>query len=526
MYAAGAEYFAPLEEYDRDTLRRYAEFCTSLRNLTKPQKSAIENCTRLAVEVQHPELVAAAVMRHIRSASTDRKLPLWYLLDSLVKKHESTFVPRFEPELEDLALEGMPWEVESAMGKLRGLVDSWQKVFPQSVLRRLDKAREERIKMFENKALYEKRRREEEVEWRKEEEDLEEAEGLDEYAQPCLRYLQGKCEYGDSCKLYHPEGKEGTLPPEARPGDWACDHCGSVNRHWRRRCFYCVGEKPQWRKGTSGIQMVDPEDERFHIFRQQFGYDPVDKDAAVTYWSEFFQGNTIDDWVADRSSTYRVRILGRAPRNDGEAELRTTVHYRDAATITTTANNGIDTMNILDEEGYAAKKRAMQSNTATIKLPQVPKMPCQDQVTWLHNKLSDMALNDPTMVGYFCQLTNVLKEAVVDNKTKLPDWIAYQLLDCYRIAFHSFLLERNKKGIKSFVPALHFASPFFTDIQGIMSKLVIPVESKWELEAAIQFVLNDATLASAKVPKVGLPRSVRGSAGVTQVVPPPPTKTK
>jgi len=317
MFAAGAEYFAPPEEYDRDTLRRLSVLCIKLRSISGLKKTPIEDAKDHAVAVRHVDLAAAAIKRHIKLAKGTRQLALWYVLDALVFDKTSPFRLAFQEDLADLALEAMPWDDKALVPQVQALVNTFTSKFSAPVLGMLDKARKDKLWRAANKAQWDMQKEEEERQWEREEKEHQDAEGLDEYAQPCMRYLQGKCELGDRCAFLHPPGKEGTLPPEARPGDWRCDQCGSVNRHWRRRCFHCPSEKPQYKKEMPDVlRLVRENDPKFDVFSAQFNYDPMDVQAAVQHWSPYFQGVASLQWRQDRSAAYRVRILRRAPRNE------------------------------------------------------------------------------------------------------------------------------------------------------------------------------------------------------------------
>eukprot|EP00658_Telonema_sp_P-2_P062113 TRINITY_DN50782_c0_g1_i1.p1 TRINITY_DN50782_c0_g1~~TRINITY_DN50782_c0_g1_i1.p1 ORF type:complete len:215 (-),score=43.63 TRINITY_DN50782_c0_g1_i1:58-624(-) len=105
-----------------------------------------------------------------------------------------------------------------------------------------------------------------------------------------MDYLQGKCSWGDQCKQLHPPNLKGSLPLECRLGDWKCV-CGTINRHFRRRCSSCPKEKPQYRRDQ---QVSVEEDLLTHPetfteeFRHQFGYNPNAKEEALKYWRKRF----------------------------------------------------------------------------------------------------------------------------------------------------------------------------------------------------------------------------------------------
>eukprot|EP00760_Papus_ankaliazontas_P004595 PhM_4_TR11979/c0_g1_i1/m.83930 len=526
MYAAGAEHFAPPEEFDRETLRRLAVLCTKLRSVPNAKRGTIQELSRLAVDVQQVDLASAAIKRHLKALGTQpnpapsKLLALWYVVDSLIKEHRTTFRVAFQDDLADLVVEGMPWECPEIGAKLQGLVNTWTSVFPAPIMSQIEASRKKRVWNREHPMEFKALRAEEEATWAREEGAHEDEDGLDEYAQPCMRYLQGKCEAGEDCPLFHPEGKEGTLPPEARPGDWRCDQCGSINRHWRRRCFHCPAEKPQYKKASADqIPLVAADDSRFDVFKAQFGYDAFDEDAAVEFWDKYFTNSatTTSDWISDRSAAYRVRILRRAPRSDEEAELRTTLHYVDAETIATKFHAAT-----FDDDGHVAKKRGLvtgasaaqhgQSSSTTMVLPSVPTMQTTDQLTWIHNKLVEAGPGDASFAGYLYRFVEAIKSGVSTQGAKFRDveWLGYIVLDVCRTAFHAFALERTKVGAASFQKGAHPAYPFFDDLGKVVASVPVPGPNRTEVDAMVRFVVG--CTASTQAPSVPLPNVLQGSA--------------
>ena len=354
----------PPEEYDNDTLRRLCLFCQVLHQLSWPSQQDIVTVAQNAIEVHNPELASAALKRHLKEScpsgdtpppaavpstedtrplvSLDRTRALWYVLDYLSKQHGAEFKVFLQADLPELALEAIPWEHDTESPKYELLVDRWVGVFDPDVLTNVNAARRKRLWRHAHPAEYAERQAREETLWALSAAEATEAEGLDEYAMPCFRYLAGKCEE-NPCPRLHPAGEEGTLPPEARPGDWRCPHCATLNRHFRRRCYYCPGEKPQYRAvhHTPGTRtrpggypvLTPPSDPRFDVFSAQFGYDPSDTHGATRHWVEYFAHTPLEDYLNERSAAYRVRILQRAPRNELERELRTSAHFPDLRSV-------------------------------------------------------------------------------------------------------------------------------------------------------------------------------------------------
>lgn len=146
-------------------------------------------------------------------------------------------------------------------------------------------------------------------------------------------------------------------------GDWKCQSCGVINRHYRRRCSNCVREKPQYKK-TRTVTAEDamlsaPDDSAQRALRQQFGYDPYAESEAVAHWKLRLGSTTVEDYLAERRAAYRVRILGRPPANALEERCKLQKHYPDV-------DLGPDTdLHLLltghnEEDGGPSAKRARQ----------------------------------------------------------------------------------------------------------------------------------------------------------------------
>lgn len=367
MFGGGEEYFQDPPEIDRDTLRHFATFAARLRAVEKPGKKSIAELAALAREVgdtnQAYELVVGTIFRHIKTWTGNKQLACWYVLDKLCKEDRDKYGYTASKYILEIGPDYIPYEDPAVAPKYESLVEHWEGVFPRHVVDALWMAKKERLWAVDHPAEVLQQQQEEEREWVREEDAAEDEDGLNDFGQPCIDYLQGRCTWGDSCRLLHPPGEEGSLPPECRMGDWKCQSCGVINRHYRRRCSNCVREKPQYKK-TRTVTAEDamlsaPDDSAQRALRQQFGYDPYAESEAVAHWKLRLGSTTVEDYLAERRAAYRVRILGRPPANALEERCKLQKHYPDV-------DLGPDTdLHLLltghnEEDGGPSAKRARQ----------------------------------------------------------------------------------------------------------------------------------------------------------------------
>lgn len=336
MLAGGEEYFQPPEAIDHDSLARFAAWCRKMRALEKPGQQSVATLARegdaVGPAMHVKEIIAGTVMRCIKHSTGMRRYAYWCLLDKMAKDYRSTFAFLFEQQLADVAADCIEWEDAALALKYERLLEHWDTVFDKALVQQLwSVRRQERLWAAKHPEEARRQREEEEALWDREINHSHDADGLDTYGEPCLEYLKGRCDWGDNCPRLHPPGLEGSLPPESRLGDWRCQGCGMINRHFRRRCFSCVREKPQYKRGSEAATSAEAravsraEDSFLAPLSQQFGYDPCDPAAAAKYWSEKLATPAlVAQYVEDRRRRYQSEILphmirGR-PGVDGEYE--------------------------------------------------------------------------------------------------------------------------------------------------------------------------------------------------------------
>ena len=302
----------------RDSLEAYAQMGGLLRSMTPKdatKRKTIDRLCELAEAVgtseQSTELVIGLLLRHIKSngstpqqvvavsqssdpeAANDvgkKQLGCWYVLDKLCRSDARDRYAHTASTYMTEVADYIPWENVKLAASYRALMEGWLGTFPEHVVQSLWESQELRRMRLQNPSDYRQQLLDEEQEWAREESNQLDDGKLNEYGQPCMDYLQGKCSWGDQCKQLHPPGLEGSLPPECRLGDWKCV-CGTINRHFRRRCSSCPKEKPQYRRDQQvSIEeklLTHPEDFST-TFRQQFGYDPNSNEEAIRYWRKRF----------------------------------------------------------------------------------------------------------------------------------------------------------------------------------------------------------------------------------------------
>lgn len=443
MFGGGEEYFHEPAPIDRDTLKRYADFCSTLRVLEKPGAKAIENAARLAKEVGASEvayeLVIGAIFRHVKSWAAEKQLAMWYVLHKLCRDDRDKYAFIAQKYILEVAAEHIPWET---MGhKYEQLVSNWDKIFPEHVIDAVWSGKKERMWAVQHQDEVARRAKEEEAEWLAEELRQQDESGLDAYGQPCMDYLQGKCSWGDQCKQLHPPGLEGTMPPECRLGDWKCTSCGVINRHFRRRCSSCVSEKPQYRK----LQVQQPEEkllscpETFPALRAQFGFDPTIEQECVQFWSDRLRNVSSGKWVDERRQQYMEKIVRRN---------------------NTTARNW-NTVAPPPEEEVAVALPQKRQRTETAAVVTVPEgTPSSVAVALIATATNERGALDPLFGRLLYQLVQEMKQLVQAKETLSPPQCA-SVMDTCRLAFSSWNVSPNQ--------AMHPAVPFFHELGALRS---------------------------------------------------------
>ena len=485
------EGFDAPKEYEIETLIRLNRFCRFLRTLLLPSQDNIKQATTLAKEIDDEELASAAIKRHLKQfayAREDSKISvseqepteaeinhqraLWYVLDSLVKDSTTHFKFFFQEDIIGLIEDSMPYKIPTESKKYKMLMDSWIGVFDATYLLRITEFQQKWVSEIEFGASLP----EEEVGRPAKRRALD-------FSPPCHEYLQGQC-FDDQCPFQHPLGEEGSLPAEAKPGDWQCTFCATINRHFRRRCTFCPTEKTQYYGRGDGEQsnitfrnevslfppVIPTNDPRFDCLRAQFGYDFMDEEEAKRYWDSYFEMTDIDQWEYDRSLFYRMRILKRPPQNDEEEEIAGTIHYPDIEAIDTHAEesntSGVWKIREQRSEDTSSKNQGKvapaalfqqklnlaseQASKDTVALPSVPAMAPPSQIAWIHKTLKETGAKGKKFSGYLCQFFLAIKKGVIEEKSfRHIKWLGVIIIDVFRAVFHSFIAFK-----KSFVESM------------------------------------------------------------------------
>ncbi|CAD2214857.1 hypothetical protein AGDE_10281 [Angomonas deanei] len=335
MYGGGEEFFLEPTSYDIETLTSFAKFSNALRQLEKPGKKAITEAVALARDVGDSnssyELVIGVLFRHIKTWSGNKQLSCWYVLDKLCKEDRDKYAFAAERYVLEIGRDYIPYEDEVLGPKYESLVEHWERVFSASVVEALWQSKRERLWAAEHPNEVIEQERKEEEEWEEQERAMQDIEGLNDFGQPCMDYLQGRCTWGDQCRLYHPPGEEGTLPFGCRNGDWKCKFCGVINRHFRLRCGNCVREKPQYKKervlAPEDVLLTKPDEAVQRVLKQQFGYNIYNREEAKKHWAMRLENTRIEDYLAERKAAYTVRILKKPAKTKMENACVNMKHY-------------------------------------------------------------------------------------------------------------------------------------------------------------------------------------------------------
>lgn len=494
MLGGGEENFAPPEEIDVETLTKFAKLCGELRALKKAGGATIARlavqCDEVGTTMTAKEAVAGLIFRFIMNKKGADQLKYWYLLDKLAKDYPQTFGYLFSLHIFEVATDCMPWEDPALFPKLESLVEHWDDVFPADVITRIYLSRTERQWAAKNPLEAARIREEEEAKWAEVEKQSIEEDGLDLYEQPCLAFLQGRCPWGAQCTQLHPAGLEGTLPSEARLGDWRCPGCGAVNRHFRRRCFSCPREKPQFRKGCSVKTKEEellshPDEEARAALRQRWGYDPENAADAVKHWAARFAREPPSAFVEARRNAYVSRILpavkkamqassaaavGTRRGRDGDDQQRG--GGRDALP---SSSGPAKASRAEGGSGVAANASAPPAGggpAVRVQLPQVPpELSAAQRVAYLCTKVIERGAHDADFAGFLFLLCKAMSEAVRDAKwsAKAAPEDSFVLVECAKRVFAAWTTWKAASG--SAPQRLHPATPFFADMSKYLAAL-------------------------------------------------------
>ena len=488
MFGGGEEYFAEPEPVDKETLYRFATFCNKLRSAEKAGKKTINDLVETANAVGSSlmcnEMVIGALYRHIKTWKGTKLWVYWCLLDKLCKDYPQSYGYVAGQYILEIGTEYIPWEEETPeKPRYQGLVEHWDGVFPKEVIQVIWKARKERLHNLKHPDEARQQMQDEEETWKREEQRHQEEEGLDDYAEPCLAYLQGVCSWGKGCPQLHPEGLEGTLPPECRMGDWRCSSCGTINRHFRRRCFSCPKEKPQYRKGQQRTDeeklLSQPDTAAMDVFSQQFGYDPAEVEEARRFWEEKFSGSgaglTVEQWRLERAAAYCTRILRKEPTNDMEKATADRLNWKSSSDPEWQSHVNEASVGASEDATRPRKKRMMESKSA---LPTIPPMPARDRFYYCANRVIENGMHHSEAPGYLFLMCQALAAAVKDpGFAQAPTTDAtLTVLHCCKLVFTHWTTTGKSR--------THPAVPFFSDIKASIQ--MIPFHAS-QREEALQY---------------------------------------
>nr|VDZ48538.1 Zn-finger_in_Ran_binding_protein_and_others_putative/Pfam:PF00641 [Leishmania donovani] len=299
---------------------------------------------------------------------------------------------------------------------------------------------------------------------------MQDEDGLNDFGQPCIDYLQGHCSWGDSCRLYHPPGEEGSLPAECRMGDWKCSACGVINRHFRRRCSNCVREKPQYKKGrvpsAEDKLLCTPDPAVTAAFHQQFGYNPYMPAEAVAHFKLRLEGVSAEEYRKERAAAYRVRILGKAPTNPVEERCKATKHFPDI-------DMEPDEEYEVGTDGLVAKRQRTESLVPANASP-------NSAIALLAQLVMERGILDPTVPQIFGELSRYIRQAAGDPAMELNETQAEVLLSACKLGFTAW--NANKGAVPS-------VATFFKAVRHNESKLGLSSEQAEQLESMASMFL-------------------------------------
>nr|XP_026498240.1 pre-mRNA cleavage complex 2 protein Pcf11-like [Vanessa tameamea] len=115
------------------------EYASSLADLTVNSKPLINMLTILAEEnIEHAGVIVETVEKHLEKVPPDIKLPVLYLVDSIIKNVGGAYTQKFSQIIVNIftkTFKQVDEKVRSQMFKLR---ETWHEVFPSMKLYQLD----------------------------------------------------------------------------------------------------------------------------------------------------------------------------------------------------------------------------------------------------------------------------------------------------------------------------------------------------------------------------------------------------
>ncbi|KAJ6647215.1 Pre-mRNA cleavage complex 2 protein Pcf11 [Pseudolycoriella hygida] len=115
------------------------EYLSSLSDLNVNSKPLINMLTILAEEnIEHGQVIVDAIEKHITKIAPDAKLPVLYLIDSIVKNVGNAYLTLFSHSIVNIFCDVFQEVNEKVRQKMFPLRQTWNDVFPQAKLYALD----------------------------------------------------------------------------------------------------------------------------------------------------------------------------------------------------------------------------------------------------------------------------------------------------------------------------------------------------------------------------------------------------
>ncbi|KAG4070395.1 hypothetical protein HA402_006537 [Bradysia odoriphaga] len=125
-----------------DTSEIEKEYLSSLSDLNVNSKPLISMLTMLAEEnIEHGQVIVDVIVKHITKIHPDVKLPVLYLIDSIVKnlgsQYDNRYITLFSNSIVNVFCDVFQEVNEKVRAKMFALRQTWNDVFPQAKLVRI-----------------------------------------------------------------------------------------------------------------------------------------------------------------------------------------------------------------------------------------------------------------------------------------------------------------------------------------------------------------------------------------------------